>query len=42
MKCEICGNIMAVKNNPKYKLPNYEHETHLVIECDYCKKREIK
>jgi len=30
MSCEKC-------NNPKYKLPNLTHETHLVYECEKCK-----
>lgn len=33
MKCE-CGKEMKVENNPKYKLPNTEGETHLVYTCD--------
>jgi len=34
MLCEKCGKQMKVENNPKYKIPNTESETHLVYICD--------
>lgn len=36
MVCEKCGSELIAKNNPKYKIPNYENETHLVFECVCC------
>jgi hypothetical protein len=31
---------MVVKNNPKYKPPYTDHETHLIYECEECKRKE--
>jgi RNase P subunit RPR2 len=37
MICDKCGSVLIVKNNPKYKPPYEQGETHLIYECLKCK-----